>query len=103
MANKGFIRIGGQEIPALQSVGALVRFKRQMGYDLAKEPERLDTEGLACLAWCSALSTAKREGLPFDMDFEAFCDGLEAEELRAWYAGENPQEETDAGGDDKKK
>lgn len=94
----GKITINGKTYSADITAGSLLRFKRELGYDFLREPERLDTEGLITLAWASVKSTAAVNGEKFDETIESMADKMQLSELNA--LGEWVSEETRTKGDE---
>lgn len=89
------IKVGGETYPARITNAALVAFKHRMGYDHCKEPEKLDSEGLAVLAYESARSTCRVDGVEFCIPFEEFCDLTTPMDLNAWvFNGEGEGDES---------
>lgn len=104
--SKNKIRIGGKEYAAELTAGALMRFKREAGYDFLKEPDRIDTEGVIIMAWAAAKSTALRDGEAFDMDAEEMADRMSLEELTAatmWLKDQTGSDDAKPADDKKKK
>lgn len=91
------IRINGKEHAALLTGGALLRFKREAGYDFLRHPERMDTEGIIIMAWAAVKSTAARDGESFDMTVEQMADSMSLAELNA--LGEWVKSATNADGE----
>lgn len=86
------ISIAGKEYEAHLTGGALLRFKREAGFDFLKEPERVDSEALFILVWAALKSTAARDGGSFDMSVEQMADQMSLAECNA--LGEWLQSET---------
>lgn len=107
----GKIKIDGKTVRADLTGGALLRFKRERGYDFLKNPERMDSEGLLTLAWAAAKATAVANGEKFSETVESMADKMSLEEVNAigeWIKGETsggdePDEEPSEDGKSKKK
>ncbi len=80
------ITIGGKEYPCRLTMGALVRYKNETGEDVSKLREE-DLSGQMMFIYCCVKSACNADGVAFDYDFESFCDLLEPEDVRAFYAG----------------
>lgn len=81
------IQVGERTYPFRMTLGAMLRFKRATGKDLAKEA--LDDENLeevAELLYACIASASAADKVPFDMSFEDFCDCLSAEDMDAMQA-----------------
>lgn len=90
------ISIGGKDLPCRVTMGAMVRFKRSAGYDIS----RLDSsnlEDLLVFIWCCVVSACKADDIEFDMDFDAFADKLEADDVARFF-----QSMGESGSDEKK-
>lgn len=96
------ISIAGKEYEAHLTGGTLLRFKREAGFDFLKNPERVDSEALFILAWAAIKSSAKLNGVSFDMTVEDMADNMSLAECNA-LAGWLKDETTPEGADDESK
>lgn len=77
-----FIQIGENTYPFRMTLGAMLRFKRATG----KEVAMLDDENLeevANLLYACIASACAADKVQFPFDFEEFCDRLSAEDMEA--------------------
>ena len=63
------IRIAGKDYPCMMTMGAMLRFKQQMGYEVTAMKGEAFTDTLTLL-WCCVASACAREKVPF-----AYGDG----------------------------
>lgn len=75
----------GQVLATIVLLSTFVQFKREAGWDFLKEPDKVDSEALAMLAWCAVRVAARKRGETFDMSFDDFCDNLAPEAVTEWY------------------
>lgn len=84
MAKKSLkITVNGKEYPSRQSMGALVRFKRETGKEVNEIAEN-DIVEMCTLLYCCTVSACHADKVPFDMDMQEFADGLAIEDMNAW-------------------
>lgn len=76
------IKIGGKEYPCRQTMGALLRFKRETGKEITETDGSLSE--MCVFLWCCVASACKADGVEFGMSLEDFADVLSPEELGAW-------------------
>lgn len=103
MTDANHLAIEGKDYPCRQTAGALLRFKRETGYDLIREPSRLDSEGLTVLAWAACKSACAADGVEFGFSLEEFADRLGIDDISAWYLAVQKEQEQAAAADSKKK
>lgn len=76
------IEICGKEYPCRQTMGSMLRFKRETGRDITA------TDGgaadMCVYLWCCVVSACKADGVEFGMGLEDFADCIEPEQLAAW-------------------
>ena len=99
------IQVGERTYPFRMTLGAMLRFKRATGKDLAKEAlDDGDIEEVAALLYACVASASVADKVPFDMSFEEFCDNLSAEDMDAMQAlltePVEPVEQAEAAGDE---
>lgn len=84
------ITVHGVREDARMTAGAIMDAKEHLGFDPLFAHERLDTEALTVLAWCSARRTARCDGRGFDMSLDEFADSVTLRDINAWFVAENP-------------
>ena len=96
-----FIQVGDRTYPFRMTLGAMLRFKRATG----KEVTELDdgsVEEVAHLLYACLASASNADKVPFDLDFDGFCDNLSAEDMETMrdllIEEETPQAEEAAEG-----
>lgn len=94
------IEINGKSYPAYQTMLAFVYFKRETGHEASEIPATAVSE-TATFLWCCARGACKREGVPFDMDFEEFSSWVDLPTLTKW--GNEVSADTGNNGDASKK
>ena len=78
------IQVGDRSYPFRMTLGAMLRFKRVTGKDLAKEAlDDGNLEEVAALLYACVASASAADKVPFDMSFEDFCDNLSNEDMDA--------------------
>lgn len=78
------IQVGDRVYPFRMTLGAMIRFKRVTGKDLARE--ELDSgniEEVAQLLYACLASASVADRIPFSLTFDEFCDNLSAEDMLA--------------------
>lgn len=95
------ITINGKSYPCRQTMGAMLRFKRETG----KEVTDMDGGSLTDICtflWCCIVSACKADGIPFDMSLMEFADAVSPDDMSEWTKSVNEgSEESDS--DSKKK
>ena len=95
------ITINGQTYPCRQTMGAMLRFRRETG----REVTQMGADALSDMAvylWCCVRSACQADGVAFDMDLMTFLDSLAPEDLTRWSeqaGGEAATSEEDAADD----
>ena len=74
------LTIAGHEYPCRVTMGAMVRFKRQAGYDVSSIDEKAVSD-LVLFMWCCVVSACKADDVVFELSFEDFADRLEPDTL----------------------
>lgn len=77
------ITINGRDFPCRITMGAIVRFKRLMGYDIAAVGDMDLTDQIAFFYCCVASSCAV-DKIEFDLTLEEFADALDMKALEAF-------------------
>lgn len=73
------ININGTEYPCRETLGAVLRFKRETGTDISKA--EMDTETAITYMWCRVASACAQEGVEFNMTLMEFADSLPLEAI----------------------
>jgi hypothetical protein len=73
------IIIKGKEYPCYMTMGAILRFRREAGYDIKDAKDIADQ---VVLLWCVVKSACAADGVSFDMGLEDFADNLNPESLK---------------------
>lgn len=96
------ITINGQAYPCRQTMGAMLRFRRETG----REVTQMGADALSDMAvylWCCVRSACQADGVAFDMNLMTFLDSLAPEDLTRWSEQAGGETATSEGGaaDDK--
>ncbi len=89
--------INGKAYPCRQTMGAMLRFKKETGKevtDIVDSP----TDMLAFLYSCTQ-SACAHDGVEFDMDLMAFADSITPDDLNQWTNAVNGATTQMPGGD----
>lgn len=78
----GKLTFCGTEYPFRLTMGAMLRFKRQTGKEVA-EISNGDLESMVALVWCCVSAACHADGVEFGTDFETFADKLTPDEFAA--------------------
>lgn len=89
------ITIGGKSYPCRVTMGAMLRFKRATGKDVAKLDGENIEELMIFLHSCMA-SACKVDGVEFDMTMEDMADQMTPDDINEFYGAMS-------GGEDSKK
>lgn len=76
------ITVGGKKYPCRQTMGAMLRFKRETGKEVTEITDSV-TDMLAYM-YCCVQAGCKTEGVEFDMTLEDFADCLDISDVTAW-------------------
>ena len=85
--NKVSISVGGKAYPCRLTMGAMILFKRNMGYDVSqmKQGEQGgDIEEMLMLMWCCVKCACKADEVEFEMDFETFTCNVTPADIQEW-------------------
>lgn len=99
------IMIDGKAYPCRQTMGAMLRFKKETG----KEVTEIGDDSLSDMCtylFCCTASACKKDGVKFDMSLMDFADSITPEDLNQWTEAVNgtaDQTPTDEGAADEKK
>lgn len=78
------IEINGRTYPCRVTMGAMLRFKRMTGGDIA-QVESTDMVGLITFLYCCVASACNADGVEFGLDLDTFADSLTAEDVNRFY------------------
>lgn len=81
------IRIDGKAYPCRQTMGAMLRFKKETGKEVTEINGSL-SDTCAYLYCCTA-SACKKDGIKFDMSLMDFADSLTPDDLDQWAEAVN--------------
>lgn len=76
------IVINGEKYPYVETMGAMLGFKQETGKDM---PE--DLEEILKYMYHVVKAVCRRENKPFELSFDDFADGLDADEFNRVYLG----------------
>ncbi len=98
------IMIGGKAYPCRQTMGAMLRFKKETGKEVTEVGGSLSD--MCAYLYCCTASACKHDGVDFDMSLMDFADSLTPEDLTKWTDTVNAtedeaQEDTDTEGEKK--
>ncbi len=84
--NKQAITVGGKAYPCRLTMGAMILFKRNMGYDVSqmKQGEEADIEEMLMLMWCCIKCACRADEVEFPMDFETFACHVTPADMQRW-------------------
>ena len=88
------ITINGKAYPCRQTMGAMLRFKRETGKEVTdiKSDEFSD---LVTWLWCCVVSACSHDHIAFDMALMEFADALDPEQMAAWAESIGTENATD--------
>lgn len=79
------ITYGGKEYPCRQTMGAMLRFKRETGKE-ATEIKADSLSDLVIFLYCCVVSECNHQNMSFDFPLQDFADGVSVDDLSAWAA-----------------
>lgn len=88
------VTINGEKYPCRTTMGAMLRFKRETGMEVADVTEWTFSD-LCTFLWCCVASASRADGKKFDMSLLDFADNLTPHEMSAW--AESVRESQEAG------
>lgn len=80
------IKYKGTSLPTSKAMATFIDFKHEAGYDLMKEPHRIDSEGIVIMAYCAARAAAEVKGETLEVSMREFSLNIDANELNRWFA-----------------
>lgn len=98
------ILINGKAYPCRQTMGAMLRFKKETGKEVTEVGGNLSD--MCAYLYCCTASACKHDGVGFDMSLMDFADSLTPEDLNKWTdtvnaTADNAPEGTDMEGEKK--
>ena len=91
------VKIGGKEYPCRITMGAMLRFRRETGYDV-NQIKSDNVADLIIFIWCCTISACNADGVEFDFSLDDFADRLDPTALNSFY-----QDMAEGDGDEEKK
>ena len=88
------ININNKEYPCRQTLGAMLRFKRETGKEVTEMDAGSITDTLTFL-YCCIKSECKNENIEFNMSLDDFADALSPEDLEEWNKANAPEDGAD--------
>lgn len=76
------ITVNGAAYPCRQTMGAMLRFKRETGKEVTEI--KGDVSDLCTYLWCCVASASKHDGIDFDLSLMDFADSIAPEDVTAW-------------------
>ncbi len=76
------ITVNGKAYPCRQTMGAMLRFKRETGKEVTDI--KREVSDLCTYLWCCVCSASKHDGLDFDLSLMDFADSISPEDVKAW-------------------
>lgn len=92
------ITINGKAYPCRQTMGAMLRFKRETGKEVT-DIQGNDFSEMVAWLWCCVASACNHDGVEFGMSLMDFADAMDPEQMSAWADAISVE---NAGGDEKK-
>ena len=89
------ITINGKAYPCRQTMGAMLRFKRETGKELTEVGNNLSD--MCTYLYCCVASACKHDKIPFDMELIDFADSLSIDDITSWAENVNGTNEALAG------
>lgn len=81
------ITIGGKRYPCRQTMGAMLRFKRETGKEVTEIGQSVSD--LCVFLWCCTASACNADGIEFPYQLDDFADLVTAEQMASWNAAVN--------------
>ena len=88
------ITVNGVAYPCRQTMGAMLRFKRETGKEVTDI--KGDISDLCVYLWCCVASASKADKLDFNMSLMDFADSISPDDLTAWAAVLNAEAEAES-------
>lgn len=92
------IVVNDKRYPCRQTMGAMLRYKRETGKEVTEISTTSPTD-LVTYLWCCTVSACKHDGIDFDLDLIDFADSIQSEDIENWVAAVRGDDEA---GEEKK-
>lgn len=76
------VTVAGKEYPCRQTMGAMLRFKRETGREVTDMTDGVSD--LCTYLYCCVVSACRADGVEFGMGLTEFADNLSPADLQAW-------------------
>lgn len=76
------VTVAGKEYPCRQTMGAMLRFKRETGREVTDMTGGVSD--LCTYLYCCVVSACMADGVEFGMGLDEFADNLSPADLQAW-------------------
>ena len=80
------VKIGGKEYPCRITMGAMLRFRRETGYDV-NQLKSDNTSDYIIFIWCCTASACNADGVEFGYSLDDFADRLDPNGLNSLSLG----------------
>ncbi len=95
------IVVNGKAYPCRQTMGAMLRYKKETGKEVTAMGN--DLSDVCTYLYCCVASACKHDGIEFNMSLMDFADSLAPEDMMSWSANNGSAVETsDEEGEEKK-
>lgn len=81
------IMIDGKAYPCRQTMGAMLRFKKETGKEVTEISDSLSD--MCAYLYCCTASACKKDGIKFSLSLMDFADSITPEDLNDWTAAVN--------------
>ena len=71
--------IDGKAYPCRETMGAMLRFKKETGKEVTEVGSSLDN--LVAYVWCCTVSACKADGVDFDLSLQDFADKVDYDDF----------------------
>jgi len=82
------VNINGKEYPCRETMGAVLRFKRETGQDISKA--LTDTETMITYIWCCISSACAQDNVEFGMSLIEFADAMPLDIVKTFLPKAGP-------------
>ena len=88
------ITVNGKAYPCRQTMGAMLRFKRETGKEVTELNGNLSD--LCTYLWCCIASACHADGIDFDLSLMDFADNIDPATVEEWVNAQAPTEPADS-------
>lgn len=92
------ITVNGKAYPCRQTMGAMLRFRRETGRDITEMDGSLSD--MCVFLWCCVASACQADGVEFGLSLMDFADSVAPDDMASWAESAGTGA---AGGTDEKK